>query len=259
MRLSGQTHVVVGGSTGWGRAVSQQLAAEGAGVVVVDAAGGDLDQIERDIVAAGGKARIFAADIGSLTDLKRVAAELDGAIDGLATQYMALEWGSFEECDLDRFEEVVVHNLVGPARAVKAFLPLLRRNGKGAILHLTSIDGVNGNPRVPSYSAAKGGIAPLTNVMSFEFAKYDIRVNALATGLTVQMKDFPPEAERAMPGFPGFAYARQLNDATPLKRHGPMTEWAKSATFLLSQDSDYMTGTVMIVDCGRLSITPGTA
>jgi NAD(P)-dependent dehydrogenase (short-subunit alcohol dehydrogenase family) len=125
---------------------------------------------------------------------------------------------------MERFEQVVVHNLVGPARAVKAFLPLLRRQGKGAILHLSSIDGVNGNPRVPSYSAAKGGIGPLTNVMSYEFAKYDIRVNALATGLTVQMKEFPPEAERAMPGFPGFAYARQLNDATPLKRYGPLTD-----------------------------------
>lgn len=259
MRLSGQTHVVVGGSTGWGRAVSQQLAAEGADVVVVDAGGPDLEQVARDILATGGKVRALAADIGSLADLQRVAAQIGGGISGLATQYMALEWASFEDCDMDRFEQVVVHNLVGPARAVKAFLPLLRRQGKGAILHLTSIDGVNGNPHVPSYSAAKGGIAPLTNVMSYEFAKYDIRVNALATGLTVQMKDFPPEAERAMPGFPGFAYARQLNDATPLKRYGPMTNWAKSATFLLSEDSDYMTGTVMIVDCGRLSITPGTA
>lgn len=259
MRLSGQTHVVVGGSTRWGRAVSQQLAAEGADVAVVDAGGTDLEQVGRDILAAGGKVRAFAADIGSLADLRRVAARIDAGISGLATQYMALEWASFEDCDIDRFAQVVVHNLVGPAKAVKAFLPLLRRQGKGAILHLTSIDGVNGNPRVPSYSAAKGGIGPLTNVMAHEFAKYDIRVNALATGLTVQMKDFPPEAERAMPGFPGLAYARQLNDATPLKRYGPMTDWAKSATFLLSQDSDYMTGTVMIVDCGRLSITPGTA
>lgn len=263
MRLEGKTCVVAGGATGWGRAVSVRAASEGASVIVLDAAPADIDETCAIIAGNGGRARGFAVDIADAAALRALIAEQRetfAPVSRLVTHYVAIAWGSFEECDMEEFARIVRHNLVGPAIATKVFLPLLKAAGKGAIVHLGSIDGLHGNPRVPSYSAAKGGLVPLTRVTAFEFTKYDIRVNTVASGQTVQIppEDMPATAELGFAGFPGASYMQQLNDATPLKRYGPLTDWAGAATFLLSDDADYITGTTLVADCGRLAITPGT-
>ena len=263
MRFSGKSIVVTSAGSGWARAIAVRLAREGANVIVLDAEAGAAQDTCEEIRGTGGKARGYGVDIADLKALQKlVSAELTDlpSIDGLLTSYMAMDWTSVENCDIDEFARVVQYDLVGPVAATKAFLPLLKASGRAAIVHLSSIDGINGSPRVPSYSAAKGGLLSLTRVMAFEFAGYNIRVNAIATGQTVQIpeSEMPTNDSLGFPGFPGAQFMRQLNEATPLKRHGPLTDWAGSAAFLLSDDADYVTGSVLVVDCGRLAITPGT-
>ncbi|MGH6979322.1 MAG: SDR family NAD(P)-dependent oxidoreductase, partial [Brevundimonas sp.] len=181
------------------------------------------------------------------------------ALDALVTCYVDIEWSSIENADLEAFDRVLLFNLGGPVKATKACLPLLKRAAGGSIVHIGSVDGLFGAPGVPSYSASKGGLKPLTHVMAYEFAPYDIRVNTVATCQTIELSDsFIETAARAYKGFPGGAYMRQLNDATPLKRKGPLTDWAGAVAFLVSDDAAYVTGEVLIVDCGRTMLTPGT-
>lgn len=261
MRLINRHAVVAGGAVGWGAAAAERLAGEGAHVLILDWREKEAEKLAARITAAGkGTASLAISPIDDPTALLEVAERLgEQALDILVTHYMDMEWGGIEECDIEAFARVVRHDLVGPVMATKAFLPLLRRSRAGSIIHIGSIDGLHGNPRVPSYSAAKGGIVPLTRVMSYEFSKYDIRVNAIATGQTLQMPPQDVPGGGVFKGFPGGGYMQQLNDATPLKRRGTLLDWAGPVAFLASDDAAHMTGSVMLVDCGRLAITPGTA
>lgn len=265
MRLEGKRAAVLGGGTGWGAAAAERIADEGAELIIVDPLRERADTITAIINGKGGRASAFTADIADATQLAVIARALDKdgrPLDVLVTHYMEMDWTSLEASSVEAFVRVVNYNLVGPAIATKVFLPLLRKSNAGAIVHIGSIDGLHGNPRCVSYSAAKGGLVPLTKLSAFEFAKDNIRVNLIATGQTKQMTeaDMPTDGkELGFKGFPGFAYMRQLNDATPLKRDGSMLSWAATVAFLASDEAAHMTGSVMVVDCGRLAITPGTA
>jgi NAD(P)-dependent dehydrogenase (short-subunit alcohol dehydrogenase family) len=261
MKLAGKTAVIAGGAVGWGAAASERLASEGAAVIILDSRREQAEKVAARLLEHGkGSASLAEAAIDDFTRLSEVANALEGALDILVTHYMDLDWASIEDCDIENFARVVRHDLVGPVMATKAFLPCLKRSEAGSIIHIGSIDGLNGSPRAPSYSAAKGGIVPLTHISAYEFTKYNIRVNAVATGQTLQV----PAAERqagnfVFKGFPGGDYMGQLNEATPLKREGSLFDWAGPVAFLASDDASHMTGSVVVVDAGRLAITPGTA
>jgi NAD(P)-dependent dehydrogenase (short-subunit alcohol dehydrogenase family) len=126
-----------------------------------------------------------------------------------------------------------------------AFLPLLKRAGRAGVVHLGSVDGNLGNPRVPSYSAAKGGLVPLTHVMPHEFAPFGIRVNCVARAAVDE------------PG-PPTSLRDRVVAVTPLGRVAQAAEIAAAVAFLASEDASLVTGAVIVVDGGRTGITPGT-
>lgn len=264
MKLAGKTAVIVGGGTGWGRDCCVRLAAEGARILVLDA---DQKKVEGSCAAVskvGGMAEGRVVEIDDLAGLREIAEAWSAADEQahiLVTHYMATDWNSFETIDQEKLKRDVLFNIAGPVAAVKAFLPLLKEADGASIIHIGSVDGIFGNPRVPSYSTSKGGLGPMTHIMAHEFAPFDIRVNAIATAQTTQI---PPSAmpKPDRPGwenFPGESYIQQLNDANPLKRFGNHGGWAGAVAFLASADSDFVTGTTLVVDCGRTAITPGTA
>jgi NAD(P)-dependent dehydrogenase (short-subunit alcohol dehydrogenase family) len=213
-------------------------------------------------------------DLAQLQAVAAAVAEVSGAVHVLVNHHLCLQWGTFEQCDLEVYAKVAHYNIVGPAAATKAFLPLLKRAGGASIVHLGSIDGLFGNPLSVAYSASKAGLGPLTHIMAREFAPYEIRVNAIASGQTNQVRAADLDAgaytdsaasitaTATSPGgtelFPGNWYLEQLAQATPLKRSGPPEEWAGTVSFLASEDSSYVTGQVIVVDCGRTGLTPGT-
>jgi NAD(P)-dependent dehydrogenase (short-subunit alcohol dehydrogenase family) len=277
MRMDGQTAIVVGAGTGHGTASAIRLALEGARVHVVDSDQDQVDAVVTTIKDLGGDARGHRAAISDLAELTgvadAVAADSD-AVHALVNHHLMIEWGTFEQIDLEYFAEIVRFSLLGPAASTRAFLPLLKAAGGASVVHLGSIDGLFGNPLSVAYSAAKGGLGPLTHIMAREFAPFDIRVNVIATGQTNQVsaevldggtyQDSAASmaATAASPAgpsrFPGNWYMEQLARATPLKRSGPAQEWAGMLAFLASSDASYVTGQVMVVDCGRTGLTPGT-
>ena len=277
MRMNDKVAVVVGAGTGHGTASAIRLALEGARVHVVDSDAAQVDAVVEQIKERGGDVRGHVAATADVDELARVAASIAAestAVHALVNHHLMIEWGTFEQIDLDNYKKIVEFSLLGPAASTRAFLPLLKAAQGASVIHLGSIDGVFGNPLSVAYSAAKGGLGPLTHIMAREFAPFDIRVNVIATGQTNQVsaevldggtyQDSAASmaATAASPGgtgrFPGNWYMEQLAKATPLKRSGPPEEWAGMLAFLASPDSSYVTGQVHVVDCGRTGLTPGT-
>jgi NAD(P)-dependent dehydrogenase (short-subunit alcohol dehydrogenase family) len=275
MRMDGQVAVVIGAGTGHGTASAIRLAVEGSRVHVVDANRTRVDAVVKTIRDRGGDVTGHVAatsDVVELTQTAAVIAQECDAVHALVNHHAMVDWGTFEQIELEAFRQIVEFTLLGPAAATKAFLPLLKAAGGASVIRLGSIDGIFGNPLAVAYSAAKGGLAPLAHIMAREFAPFDIRVNVIATGLTNQVSAdgldrgtyqdsaLSVAATTSSPRkgrFPGNWYLEQLAHATPLKRNGPPEEWAGMLAFLAS-DSNYVTGQVMTVDCGRTGLTPGT-
>lgn len=277
MNLTGKTVAVVGAAQGHGTASALRLAADGADVVLIDSGKEALDALAAQVTGRGQSARVITArpdDPGELAGAARELGSTLPAVHGLVCNHICLAWGTVEQLDIEAYAKVVNYLLVGATASVQAFLPLLKAAGGSSIVHIGSIDGLFGNPLSVAYSAAKGGLAPMTHIMAREFAPFDIRVNVIATGQTNQVSAAVLDdgnyqdsaasmaATAASPGgtsrYPGNWYMEQLAKATPLKRSGPPEEWAGMLSFLASPDASYVTGQVMVVDCGRTGLTPGT-
>lgn len=249
--------IVVGVGNVVGRAVAVALAAgEDVDLVaIVDPDEHVARSVAAEVQAAGADPRWFAADIADLESLITVAARLDDEVSGaavLANCHFAIDWTLLRDSEMSSWERVVRTNVLGPVAATKAFLPLLERAGRdggAAIVHLGSIDGFQGNPKVPSYSASKGAIPALTHVMADELAAAGIRVNCVARAAVAD-----PSIADASPGLLDEAMA-----CTPLARPARPEEVADVVCFLAGARAAYVTGTTVVVDGGRSGLTPGTA
>lgn len=266
-KLSGHQSVVVGATRGHGRASALRLALDGAFVFLVDSSVPALGELLEEISSRGGRGRAVDAetdDHEALVDAAVRIGQFSPAVDSLVNNHVMLDYATVEALDMDRFARVVHHCLMGPVAATKAFLPLLRAGSGGSVVHLGSVDGIYGNPRAASFSAAKGGLVPLTHIMAREFAPSNVRVNAIASCQTNQVDPEVPgaradaSADVIRHGSPGPSYFANLSQATPLKRFGPPEDWAGVVSFLVSDDSAYVTGSVVVVDAGRTGLTPGT-
>lgn len=253
MRFVGRTAVVVGLSD-IGRASARRLASEGADVIIVGPDAGPLAELRADVESFGVRALVLEHDLGNPLAAERAAGATAAAgwrADVLVNAQMSTGWASVEEGDLAAWEETIRINLTGPYIWTKAFLPQLKQSGTGAVVHLGSVDGLFGNPRVPGYSASKGGLVPLTHVMAFEFAKYPIRVNLVGRVASTESRPVEADPDTA-------AYFDQLQAATPLGRFGRPEETAAAVAFLAAEEASYITGAVLVVDGGRTVLTAGT-
>jgi len=248
MRLKDKVAIVTGGGTGIGRAISLRFAQEGAKVVAAGLDSLPLEEVVRQIEAAGGEALALRCDLRIVEDTRRV---VDEALKRFSTLHILVNNAAM--VDLDRtIQEMTVEEWDGCLNAslrsvflmTKWSAPAIRQAGGGAVINLGSVGAVMPWAEGGAYCASKGGVITLTKVMAIEYGTWKIRVNAISPGAVMT-----PNLQRAIEHF---RHEDKLNAKSVLHRVGQPEEIANAAVFLASDEASYVTSANLFVDGGYL-------
>ncbi len=248
-RLDNKVAVVTGASRGIGRAIARTLAEWGAEVVVVGRKIEGLAVVEDEITVAGGKAFsqvCHMGDTGAVRNLCGVIQEKYGRMDILVNNAAANPYfGEMEGVDEGVWNKTWDVNLKGPFFLIQGAIPLMKAAGGGAIVNVSSVDGVRPSHFQGVYSITKAALISMTQAYAKELARFKIRVNALLPGLT--------ETKFASALFTNKNIHEQILSQIPLGRHAEPVEMAGAVLYLVSDASSYVTGTYIICDGGILA------
>jgi NAD(P)-dependent dehydrogenase (short-subunit alcohol dehydrogenase family) len=261
MEFKGKVALVTGGAGGIGRAASLAFARRGARVVVVDreaAAGEETARLARE---AGGEARFVHADVTRSGDVQGyVEAALDayGAIDcfhnNAGIEGRVAPTAEYEEA---AFDAVMGVNAKGVFLGLRHVLPVMIRQGRGAVVNTASIAGLVGTAGMPAYVASKHAVIGLTKVAAGEVGPLGVRVNAVCPGpiATRMVRDI---ARQVSPNNPEGVEER-YSASIPLRRYGTAEEVANVVLFLCSDLAGNVTGAQYVVDGGRTAAPAGVS
>jgi 3-oxoacyl-[acyl-carrier protein] reductase len=233
--LAGKRALVTGASRGIGRAIALELARAGAAVVVgFRSAGEEAEETARE---AGGNA--IQADVSSPEEAKRLVEEA-GDLDVLVNNAGLTRDGLIARMPDDDWDSVLATNLSGAFYTSRAVARSMMRRRAGAIVNVSSIVGVHGNPGQTNYSASKAGLIGLTKALARELGPRGVRANVVAPGyISTALTDVLSEELRG---------AMLAN--TPLGRLGDPEDVARAVRFLASDEAAFITGEVVLVDGG---------
>lgn len=245
--LEGKTALVTGGGQGLGGAIAEGFAQFGADVAVVDINQQTADEVAATITGLGRKAVAFRCDVSEEDQvIKTVESSIKalGKIDILATVAGIGDRAMAEDMTMQQWKRVIDINLTGVWLFDQAIgKHLIDRKTGGSIINMASIAGQVGiKTGNANYCASKGGVIALTRLLAVEWAKYNIRVNAIAP---VQFK-----TPLVLPLLEKPETVKYFLDAIPLNRFGEVDEIVGPAVFLASQAASMVTGIVLNVDGG---------
>lgn len=248
MKLDGRIAIITGGGSGIGHEACKLFAAEGATVIVADRNADAATAVAREITAGRGKAEPFAVDVGKEAEIEAMVAAVvakHGRIDILVNNAgygIAGTVVSTSEADWDALMAV---NVKGVFLGCKHVIPVMARNGGGAIVSTASAAANIGIHDRAAYVASKGAVAALTRAMAIDHVDAGIRINAVAPG-TIES----PYFTKILSGPDGAELRRGLEERQAMERLGKPVEIAQAMLWLASDDASFCTGTVMVVDGG---------
>ncbi|GAA4029866.1 SDR family oxidoreductase [Hymenobacter glaciei] len=246
-KLENKVVFITGGASGLGRAAAVAAAHEGAKVVIADLPNSDHAAALGEVQAAGAEALFVPLDVTSSANIQQAIAatvEKFGRLDvALNNAGIGEGYFSFLETSEESFQRIIDVNLTGVFVCMKYQLVQFVQQGGGVIVNMSSLAGLKGAPGLSAYSAAKHGVLGLTRVAALEFARRNVRVNALCPYYidTPLIKDAPEDVRG------------QMVSASPMKRLGRAEEVAKAFIYLASDDSSYTNGTQLVIDSGVIS------
>jgi len=248
--LGGRVVVITGAAQGIGAACARRLVRDGASVALWDMADASGQALADELAAGGAQTLYRHCNVARKSEVDAaLAATLArfGHVDGLVNNagiFKAAPFLDITEADWDAVLDV---NLKGSFLVGQAVARELVKNGRGAIVNMSSVNGTLTIPSIASYNASKGAINQLTRVMALSLADQGVRVNAVAPGTiaTELAKNAVLTSEDAK---------NRILSRTPMKRLGEPEEIADVVAFLLSDASSYVTGEIVVVDGGRMTL-----
>jgi meso-butanediol dehydrogenase/(S,S)-butanediol dehydrogenase/diacetyl reductase len=242
-KLERKVSLITGAASGIGAATAKLFAAEGATVIIADLDEAGGRHVAGEIGAAGVFRKTNVGEPGEVESLVRFAAERFGRLDivhnNVATAGSIAPVG---EMPVDGWQRAIAVTLSGVFYGMRFALPQMVAQGGGAIVNTASVSGLAGDYMLGAYNAAKAGVINLTRTAAIEYARKNIRVNAVCPGSIAT-----PPLLRAL----GDGEARRLlEDHHPMGRIGLPEEIARVVLFLASDDSSFMTGSIVVADGG---------
>jgi NAD(P)-dependent dehydrogenase (short-subunit alcohol dehydrogenase family) len=255
--LAGKVALVTGAGQGIGRGIARRFAQESAAVLIVEISEAHGAKVQAEIEAFGGRCKFLRADVSNKDEIQgavAAAARTFGRLDVLVNNAVKLPVPVLLADKTDAMlEQQLAINVWGAWWAMQAAMPIMRDNGGGSIINFTSMDFETGAWLHADYNVTKGALVALTRSAAIDWARFNIRANALApiaasTAFEQMCQERPGLREHA-------------NASVPLGRMGdPEDDIAPAAVFLASELSRYVTGVTLPVDGGmnlpRMNQTP---
>jgi NAD(P)-dependent dehydrogenase (short-subunit alcohol dehydrogenase family) len=242
---AGRVAIVTGGAQGIGEACARRFAGDGAKVIIAD-----LDAQRGQLVAEALGAECIACDVGDKAQVDALVAQVlkrHGRIDILVNNAGILRAADFLDISEADFDTVMRVNIKGAFLMGQAAARVMVAQGGGNIVNMSSVNATLTIPTIASYNISKGGINQLTRVMALALADKGVRVNAVAPGTIA--------TEMAIKAVLATEEARvRVMSRTPMKRLGEPSEVADVVAWLASDAASYVTGEIVVVDGGRMTL-----
>ena len=248
--LQDRVVVITGGAQGIGEACARRVVKDGASVALWDRADAPGQALAAELQAAGAQVLYVPCNVANKAEVDAATdATLTrfGTIDGLVNNAGIFKAAPFLDITEADWDAVIDVNLKGHFLVGQAVARVMVQQGRGAVVNMSSVNGTLTIPTIASYNASKGAINQLTRVMALSFADQGVRVNAVAPGTIAT------ELARSAVLTSDEAKARIMS-RTPMKRLGEPGEIADVVAFLLSDASSYVTGEIVVVDGGRMTL-----
>jgi NAD(P)-dependent dehydrogenase (short-subunit alcohol dehydrogenase family) len=243
MKLQGRVAIVTGSRRGIGKGIALALAKEGANVIITDVNLADCEAVVNEIESSGGRAIAIKCDVSLKTEVQQMVAQTIsdlGKIDILVNNAMYTSFKPFVRISEEEWDHVIDVNLKGAFLCSQAAAKNMIKNGYGRIINIASVcSGGSGGmaPLLAHYAASKGGMKALSQAMAIELAIFGINVNAILPG-TIDSGVLPDSIKVS------------TLKVVPKGRLGRPEDIANMVVFLASQESDYITGSNVVIDGG---------
>jgi NAD(P)-dependent dehydrogenase (short-subunit alcohol dehydrogenase family) len=248
-RVAGKVCVVTGAGSGIGKAIAERLGEEGGRVVCVDVDESSASQTADGMTAAGSEAvarRVDVADPAAVDAMVAFTVDRWGRLDVLVNNAGVNLPGLLHEVDNAVIDRTLDVNVKGQLYGCRAAIPVMLAHGGGSIINISSVNGLVSEPFLTVYSASKGASVMLTKGVALDYATKGIRCNAICPGWV----DTPINYAHAdMLGGLSQVYAT-IGSFQPIGRPGEPREIAHVALFLASDESSFMTGSIVVADGG---------
>lgn len=249
MKLKDKVAIITGAGRGIGRAYALRFAAEGAKIVIAEIDFRNAQAVAQQISAQGQEAFALNTDVSDEKSTQQMAEETVkrfGRIDILvnnAAIYYGITMKPFSAITVEEWDRLMAVNVKGSWLCVKAVLPQMKAQGRGKIINIASQTILLGTPMLLHYVTSKGAILAMTRAMARELGDYGINVNCLCPGFT--MSESSQELCRSVEGLAEMVASMQC-----FKRSEQPEDLVGVCVFLASEDSDFMTGQMIVVDGG---------
>jgi meso-butanediol dehydrogenase/(S,S)-butanediol dehydrogenase/diacetyl reductase len=253
MKLDGKVALITGGGTGIGAAIAERFAAEGAKVCITGRRKSLLDKAAQSLPA--GTVTVCPGDVTRFEDCERMVAHTlsfgGGKIDVLVNNAAIDPGGAVLDLSPELWRQVIDVNLTGPFLMTKAVLKSMIASGGGSIINISALGGSRCLPGMPAYCTSKAGLNHFTRQVALDYGPANIRCNAVSPGgtRTEMLAEALTPVAKAM-GTDVEGVFKKMSSNIPLRRIATVSEVTGICVYLASEDSSYMTGTVLLLDGG---------